>query len=185
MIAASREHHLPAAVIDSRLHDAATVAAAARVVPDDAKRLTVGGAQLGYRRKASRGGGFVLASRRLHEVERIIMLRHGGPVDTDDAESYFDVVLHCLLPRELQRAAGRPDPVGLVIAGVATWCSRWLPGLPRYEITLAIEAAIAEPKFFSVRIPRRECCVFGCPRGWLPTLRPLAPSMPTPESAPA
>lgn len=139
--------HLPAAVIDPRIHDAATVAAAARIVPDDARRISVEGAQLGYVSRPRRGG-FGFAARRLHEIERIIQLRHGGPVDTDDAESYFALAIHCIVPRELQRSAGRPDPVGLVIAGVTAWCARWLPGLGRYEIAMAIEGAMAEPKFF-------------------------------------
>lgn len=159
MIAAPRERHLPAAVIDPRLHNAATCAAAARVVPAGAQRLTVGRAQLGYRKASRGGGGFGFATCRLHEIERVIHLRHGGPCDTDDAEAYFALAVHSLVSQGLQRSAGRPDPVGLIIAGVAAWCARWLLGLPRYEMMEAIDAAIAEPRFFRADTAAKVICL--------------------------
>lgn len=142
-----RARHLPAAVIDPRVHSEAECAAAARLVPADAARVAIDGMQIGYFHQRKRGG-FGFTARRLHEIERLIELRHGGPCDTDDGEIYFTLAVHCLMPRELQRSAGRPDPVARIIEGVTAWCERWLPRLPRLAMTQGIEAALSMPRLF-------------------------------------
>lgn len=95
------------------------------------------------------GFGFAgFSACRLHEVERVIMLRHGGPCGTGEAGMYFAIAVHSLVALELRRIEGRVDPVGygIVVAGIAAWCSEWLPGLPRREMVEVIDAAITEPR---------------------------------------
>src|SRR3712207_3478808 len=75
--AAMNGHHLPAAVV--RDQDAPV----ARVVPARARLVKAGSAVLGYRHKpARRWRGWSTAAQRLLEIERLIVHRHGGPVDT-------------------------------------------------------------------------------------------------------
>lgn len=102
-------------------------------------------------KRRRRGGfGFNIAARRLHEIERIIDLRHGGACATSEAEAYFSIAVHSIVPRELDHAGGRQDAVGfgLVVAGVTSWCEAWVPGLARSKMVETIEAAIAEPLWF-------------------------------------
>lgn len=95
------------------------------------------------------GSGFAgFAACRLHEVERVIILRHGGPCGTGEAGMYFALAVHSLVALELRHIEGRIDPVGygIAVAGIAAWCAKWLPGLPRTEMVEVINAAITEPR---------------------------------------
>lgn len=150
MTAASiaRETHLPAAVIDPRLHAPEIVKAAARVVPDRAHRVTVGSAQLGYRHKPGAAGRWRFGARRLHEIERLISLRYDGPCDTDDGEAYLAIAVNLLVPIELERAAGRPDPLRAVRAAVIAWSSRWLPLVTELGVLRAVKRAIEDPRIW-------------------------------------
>ena len=136
-----------AAVVDGRLHDDELVRTATRIVPFRAKRIACGSAQLGYQHRTARGGRPNLAAIRLREFERLIGRRHGdGGVDTDDGEIYLDLVVHVLVPLELERAAGRADPTGIVCSAVRDWCARWLPRISAETVSLAVERAIAGPR---------------------------------------
>jgi hypothetical protein len=138
------EPRLPAAVIDPRLHAPDVVAAAARVVPDRAERITVGSAQLGYRHKPGAAGRWRFGARRLHEIERLITLRYGGPCDTDDGEAYLAIAVNLLVPIELERSAGRPDPLRAVRAAIVAWSNRWLPFVAELVVLRAVKRAVED-----------------------------------------
>lgn len=143
----ARLSNLPAAVIDPRIHTGVLVDAAARVVPEHAKRISLGKAQLGYRHRPGSGGRpWRFGARRLHEVERLIRLRHAGPVDTDDGEIYLPIAVHLLVPIATERAIHRREPMATVRRAVADWAHRWLPKVDGAKVDKAVDLAVATPR---------------------------------------
>lgn len=134
-----------AAVIDPHLHDADVVDAAARVVPDRAQRVTCGRAQLGYKHQRTPSGQSFEA-KRLLEIQRIIQVRHGGPVDTHDGPVYLPLAVQLLVKVGLERAIHRREPLAVVRAYVAGWTRQWLPLVDAAEVDEAIDYAVANPR---------------------------------------
>ncbi|MFG1417035.1 hypothetical protein V5F38_04360 [Xanthobacter sp. V0B-10] len=135
--------NLPAAVIEEGDPGAAD---SLHVVPEGARKVKVGAAVLGYRKRRSRSP---IATIRLHEIERIINLRYGpGGCDTDDGGAYAILAGHCLIPRLLESRAGRADVLTLVADRFAGWCARHVPELSHGEVQDIADRAIKEPRLF-------------------------------------
>ncbi|MFG1432332.1 hypothetical protein V5F44_11095 [Xanthobacter sp. V2C-8] len=135
--------NLPAAVIEEGDPGAAD---SLHVVPEGARKVKVGAAVLGYRKRRSRSP---IATIRLHEIERIINLRYGpGGCDTDDGGAYAILAGHCLIPRLLESRAGRADVLTLVADRFAGWCARHVPELSHGEVQNIADRAIKEPRLF-------------------------------------
>ncbi|WP_454917446.1 hypothetical protein [Xanthobacter sediminis] len=142
-MSALARRNLPAAVIEA---SDAVAANSPRVVPEGARKVKVGAAVLGYRKRRGRGS---IATIRLHEIERIISLRYGpGGCDTDDGSAYAILAGHCLIPRLLESRAGRADVLALVADRFAGWCARHVPELSPREVQRIAERAIKEPRLF-------------------------------------
>lgn len=135
--------NLPAAVIEA---ESPAAAGAARIVPEGARRLKVGGAQLGYYKR--RGRPSILPIR-LQEIERIIALRYGsGGCDMDDAAVYLILGAHTLVPTLMERYAGREGAQDLIVDRVIGWCGRHVPAASASEVRRIAERAIREPRRF-------------------------------------
>ncbi len=144
----------PAAVLEA---DDARAEGAARVVPVDAQRVTLGKAVLGYHK---RGGKDRLATVRLREVERIIALRYGPQgCDTDDGGAYAIVAAHALIPRLMMAHAGRPAAVEMVQDRFVGWCGKFLPSLDLGEIRRIADRAVREPRRFRADTAARLLCL--------------------------
>jgi len=142
-MSALARRNLLAAVIEANDPVAAD---SARVVPEGARKVKVGAAVLGYRKRRGRGS---IATIRLREIERIISLRYGpGGCDTDDGGAYAILAGHCLIPRLLERHAGRADVLTMVVDRFTAWCTRYVPELDPGEVVRIAGSAFREPRQF-------------------------------------
>lgn len=112
--------------------DALAASTAARVVPVQAKVVTMGGVTLGYISSPAKiAWGFEFRARRLAEIERLIAHRHGGPVDTDDFNDEL-----ATLAAELIGDPNRALP----------WVRRWIPRMDAATAERAVVAATRRPR---------------------------------------
>jgi hypothetical protein len=140
--------NLPAAVIDPLTAQPGVLDKAARVIPEDAQRVTVGASQLGYWLDKRRKPKWRLGPHRVREVERLIELRHGGPCDTDDGEVYFIIVANALAPGLVTGNAGRQNPISIARARLARWAAEWTPRIPAAKIDHVIDRAVSEQRWW-------------------------------------
>lgn len=135
--------NLPAAVIEAS--DPAA-AASPRVVPEGARKVKVGAAVLGYRKRMGRAS---IATIRLREIERVIDLRAGtADSDTGSDRAFAILAGHCLIPRLLERHAGRADVFALMVDRFTAWCTRYVPELGLGDVVRIAGRAFREPHQF-------------------------------------
>jgi hypothetical protein len=138
---------LPAAVIDPRTNKPEVVKHSPRVIPETAERIIVGPCIIGYRHKPMPPPKRCrIGALRKSEIERLILLRHGGSCDCDDGEVYFYIVANCLALPTLVANVSRPNPITLVYALLRKWAEKWVPRVASGKIDSVIARAIANPR---------------------------------------
>lgn len=89
-------------------------------------------------REANRG--FDINRHRLHHIERLILHRYGGPVDTDDAPAYLSVAFNAIaMSRQLR---GWSQSIGPLL----TWAREWTPHADPAETLALAQKVTARPR---------------------------------------